>query len=185
MQDLSHVVPRYATMNYPALAIVEKQFPDVGGGDLYYGGTAYTNEGGIGVQWPTEAESGATPLAQPVDAQPPVKVPKGRLLIVPVRELYDRAPEFNASRHLMGTHVDAPYAVFNADDAKKFGLAHGDRAVITLEGQTVEVTARVNAATPAGVVLLPRHLSAEPTPPVPVAGTVKVMEKVEAVAHAG
>jgi anaerobic selenocysteine-containing dehydrogenase len=166
------------------LAKTEKQFPDVGGGDLYYGGTAYTNEGGLGIQWATEAESGTAPAAGSVDTPAPLTIPDGSFLIVPIRELYNREPEFNASRHLMNAHIDGAYAVFNGADAERLGLAQGDVVAITLaKNLVVEVEARVNAATPAGVILLPRHLSAAPTLPVPVAGTVKVMEKVE-VAHA-
>ncbi|MHB8627655.1 MAG: NADH-quinone oxidoreductase subunit NuoG [Aggregatilineales bacterium] len=184
MQDISRAIPRYAAMTYPALAKTEKQFPDVGGRDLYYGGTAYINHGGLGIQWATESESSTTVTAQPVNAPTPVSVPDGSFLVVPVRELYDREPEFNASRHLMKTHIDAPYAVFNAADADRLGLAHGDTVAITLAGHTVEVTARINTAIPVGVVLLPRHLTDQPTPAVPVAGTVKVTQKVEAIAHA-
>ncbi len=43
---------------YPELAKVERQFPDVGGTNLYYGGTAYQNKGGLGVQIPTAADKG-------------------------------------------------------------------------------------------------------------------------------
>ena len=183
MQELSRAVPAYATVSYTALAKTEKQFPDVGGADLYYGGTAYDNHGGLGVQLPTSSEtSKTTPEVNPVTAPKPVALNADELLIVPVRALYNREPEFNASK-LMHSHIEAPYAVFNAADASRLNVVYGDQVELTLAGKTVEVTARVDAASPTGVVLLPRHLTEGPTPVVPVAGTVKVLQKAETVAH--
>jgi NADH-quinone oxidoreductase subunit G len=178
MQDLTRAIPRYATMTYPALAKVEKQTPDVGGADLYYGGTAYTNNGGLGVQWATEAETGAALTAQPVTAPAALKATDGQFIIVPVRALYNREPEFNASQHLMASHVDQPYAIFNTADANKLGIAHGETVAITLAGVTLEVAVRVDGASPSGVILLPRHLTAQPTPAIPVLGTAKAAPQV-------
>src|SRR5258708_34942736 len=90
MQDIGHNVPRYADMSYINLAKVEQQTPDVGGQDLYYGGTAYDNHGGLGVQWNVE---GATLAVKPFDTMPapkPREVGNDELLLVPIAELYDR-----------------------------------------------------------------------------------------------
>ena len=177
MQDLTRAVPRYAGMTYPALARTEKQTPDVGGADLYYGGTAYTNNGGLGVQWVTTVE-GTT--VQPVSAPAPRQVPAGQLLVVPIRKLYNHEPEFEASTHLMHSHIDQPYAVFSAADAQTLGISQGDQVAVTMTADpdrpiTVEVTARIDSASPKGVLLLARHLNAQPTPAVPVAGSVQTM----------
>jgi len=51
-----------AQMGYSNLAKVEAQFPDVGGGDLYYGGTAYENKGGLVCSG--NLESGDTGISQ-------------------------------------------------------------------------------------------------------------------------
>jgi NADH-quinone oxidoreductase subunit G len=56
MAEITKNVDRYAEMSYKNLAKVDRQFPDVGGDDLYYGGTAYQNTGGVGVQWAVDAE---------------------------------------------------------------------------------------------------------------------------------
>jgi NADH-quinone oxidoreductase subunit G len=90
MQEITQQVPRYAGMSYTNLAKVEAQFPDVGGVDLYYGGTAYKNEGGLGIQWPIEV--GGAPEAP--KAGKPRKPKKDELLIVPITELYDRQAAF-------------------------------------------------------------------------------------------
>src|SRR5207237_8287795 len=45
MQEITQNVPRYAPMSYTSLARTAPQNPDVGGADLYYGGTAYEHAG--------------------------------------------------------------------------------------------------------------------------------------------
>jgi hypothetical protein len=51
MRDITQHVLRYGEMDYTHLAHVEPQFPDVGGHDLYYGGTAYGSRrlGAVGI----------------------------------------------------------------------------------------------------------------------------------------
>ena len=44
MLELSKNVDVFEGMRYQALAQVKRQFPDVGGRDQYYGGTAYSND---------------------------------------------------------------------------------------------------------------------------------------------
>jgi NADH-quinone oxidoreductase subunit G len=175
MHEITQNVPRYAQMSYPNLAHVEPQFPDVGGSDLYYGGTAYENKGGLGVQWPVEAEQGAVTL-DGKGKQAARKVHKGELLIVPIVELYDRKPTFRASEHLMREHIPAPYVVLNAGDAQKMGIAEGDIVSVAYGAQAAEVKVRVDPAAPAGAALLPRNLSDRPAPAIPVTGTVRKVE---------
>ncbi len=179
MQDITRAIPLYAQMSYPNLARTEKQIPDVGGQDLYYGGTAYDNNGGLGVQWAVESEGqGAALSVQPVGTTIPVQRADGDFLVVPVKELYDREPEFFASRELMHTHIDLPYVVLNTNDANRMGVVHGDKVVVTINDTHYEVDARVDAAAPAGALLFPRHLTIQPTPASPVAGALKKAEVV-------
>ncbi len=55
--EVAKAVPQYKGMNYRSLAQVVKQWPDVGGDDMYYGGNAYENKQGLGQQWKVVAES--------------------------------------------------------------------------------------------------------------------------------
>ena len=48
--EITQSVPQYSDITYQRLAQVTQQWPDVGGEDLYYGGTAYQNRHGLGVQ---------------------------------------------------------------------------------------------------------------------------------------
>jgi NADH-quinone oxidoreductase subunit G len=180
MQEITKAVPLYKAMTYPALAKVEKQFPDVGGSDLYYGGTAYDNEGGLGIQYATEAED-ATLSPVKVAERTAIKRKNDEFLIVPVRELYDRQPEFAASAPLMASHIAAPYAILNTADADTLNVVYGDSIAVNFGAGTIQVQARVDAAAPAGVILLARHLSSRPTPATPIVGTV---EKVAEATHA-
>ncbi len=89
MQDITRKVPRYAEMSYTNLSKIEDQFPDVGGDDLYFGGTSYSNRGGLGVQWAADAEKSTAHLSvRPVTVSEPAK--KGEhLVVVPTQVLYD------------------------------------------------------------------------------------------------
>ncbi|NDJ79199.1 MAG: NADH-quinone oxidoreductase subunit NuoG [Chloroflexi bacterium] len=159
MRDITQNVPRYAAMAYPALAAVEKQFPDVGGDDLYYGGTAYTNTGGLGIQWPANAEDESARLqVRPVQLD---GYQIEGLFAVPVRVLYDRSTLFEQSE-MMHTHVPEPFAEINNQDAAHIGIVDGEVIRLNVNGAQHLLTARVNGQAPAGVVLVPQLLSKTP-----------------------
>ncbi|MBN1201136.1 MAG: NADH-quinone oxidoreductase subunit NuoG [Anaerolineae bacterium] len=174
MRDITQHVARYAGMSYSRLAQVEPQFPNVGGSDLYYGGTAYANHGGLGVQWATDAEDeSARLIVRPVEL--PDRPAAGDLIAVPVRLLYDRGVLFGPST-LMHRRVPAPYAGLNSQDAAPLGIADGDQITVSIGEHRFELTARVNGRAPVGTVLLPRQLGEFP---VPAAPTVCVVHKIE------
>jgi NADH-quinone oxidoreductase subunit G len=50
MDEIAAGVPAYAGLNYAALAQTREEWPPVGSNDLYFGGTAYDNRGGVGAQ---------------------------------------------------------------------------------------------------------------------------------------
>jgi NADH-quinone oxidoreductase subunit G len=185
MQEITQQVPRYADMSYANLGKIEKQFPDVGGADLYYGGTAYENKGGLGVQWAVSAETERPAFVLPPDPAGASALPEGQLLIVPIIELYDRNPTFAASDHLMHEHIDAPYVLLNPADAAKLGIAADDVVAVSVAGQTIPVKARVDAkkAAQPGLALFPRSLVNQPAALVPMAGTVSKVEMAETAAR--
>jgi NADH-quinone oxidoreductase subunit G len=165
MAEITKAVGRYAEMSYKNLAHTERQFPDVGGEDLYYGGTAYNNTGGLGVQWSVDAEDPAKKITvRPVEA---AKAEREGLLAVPVRVLYDRTPEFFASE-MMRQRIPQPYAELNAADAGRLKVNHGDTITLVFGKQKVRLTAQVNGSAPEGVILVPLNLSAEPVPLAPL-----------------
>jgi NADH-quinone oxidoreductase subunit G len=54
--EIAGAVPHYSGITYEQLGASEAQWPPMGRGDLYYGGTVYDNTGGIGVRYATDAE---------------------------------------------------------------------------------------------------------------------------------
>ncbi len=173
MLEISQNVAAFAGAGYGELAKVPRQFPDVGGADLYYGGTAYKNKGGIGVQIATTADGGASVAAGDVSVPKAPKTAKGDLLVVPTVRLYNRESTFLPSvEGLMAERTSAPYVEINAADAKKLKIADGDLVQISVGDSTVQVKAHVNGAAPEGSVLLPRHLGDEATPLALAAGKV-------------
>jgi NADH-quinone oxidoreductase subunit G len=167
MLEITQKVPEFEGMRYKELAKVERQFPDVGGQDLYYGGTAYQNKGGLGIQIATAADNGEKFKAGKVETPAATKTAKGQLLIVPTTRLYNRQSVFEPSA-LVHPRIMAPYVELNAADAKKLGVEQGDVVQITAPDMTpVRVRAHVNGSVPQGSAALPRHLSNAATPMVP------------------
>jgi NADH-quinone oxidoreductase subunit G len=172
MLDITKNNPAFAGCSYSEISKVERQFPDVGGSDLYYGGTAYQNKGGVGVQIPTAADRGekVEPAARGGGM---AELPKGQFMVVPVTRLYNRERTFR-SAELVHPRVPDAFVEINSADAKKLGISNGDTVHINLGGETQPVAARahVNGGAPKGTVVLPRHLSDAPAPLTITAGDV-------------
>jgi len=84
--EIASTQPRYAGLSYEAFAKTVEQWPPVGDEDLYFGGTAYDNRGGIGAHSKSGVErDGKVSLAW-IDAP---EVPAG-FAPPPPRRLYDR-----------------------------------------------------------------------------------------------
>jgi NADH-quinone oxidoreductase subunit G len=174
MLEISQNVAAFAGSRYQELGKVERQFPDVGSSDLYYGGTAYKNTGGLGVQIPTAAEQGEKLKAGKVAAGKAPKAGKGKLLVVPTVRLYNREQTFLPSEQaLMQNRTPAPYVEINSADAKKLEIADGDTVNVVVDGgATVTARAHVNGAAPKGTVLVPRNLADTAAPLAVTAGEV-------------
>jgi NADH-quinone oxidoreductase subunit G len=176
MSEAAKNVPAFNGASYSEISRVVRQFPDVGGADLYYGGTSYKNNGGLGVQIQTGADKGESVSAGEVKLTAAPKVAKGKLLIVPTTRLYNQERTFKPSA-LMRPRVVLPTIELNADDAKTIGIQNGDVVEVSTESNVkIRVRAHVNGAAPAGTALLPRHLSAEATPLVISVGQVSKVE---------
>ncbi len=185
MLEMTSAIPAFAGSRYTELSKVVRQSPDVGGTDMYYGGTAYKNTGGLGVQIASAAESGSA-LASGVtmvDVETTaVNVASGEVLIIPTTTLYNREQTFRPSaENLMELRVPAPFVEVNAADAEKYAIADGDMVEISANGMSVRAKAHVNGAAPQGTILLPRNLAETASPMMITAGTIaKVIEMVTA-----
>ena len=88
MDKIAAHIPAYSDVNYGRLAEVVEQWPIVGRGDLYYGGTTYENKQGLGVQLAPAAQKGQ-PISMEWLKLPDQTLPDG-LVGVPITLLYDR-----------------------------------------------------------------------------------------------
>ncbi|NUM46597.1 MAG: NADH-quinone oxidoreductase subunit NuoG [Anaerolineales bacterium] len=158
---IGEVAPEYAGMTFSDLAQVEEQWPIVGRGDMYYGGTTYENSQGLGVQ--LAAREGAT-VAEVSGA--PVRVGTG-LVAVPVTRLYDRGTIISRSKTLTA-RLSAPAVVFHPNDAQKLMLVQGMGVKISWNGSRAEATVDCDGTMPEGFVLVPRSLGMTVNHPVVV-----------------
>ncbi|PJF25014.1 MAG: hypothetical protein CUN53_14920, partial [Phototrophicales bacterium] len=159
------------------LAKVEKQFPDVGGEDLYYGGTSYKNLGGLGVQMATAADRGEPVEIAEVMLPDLVTVDDGQMLVVPTTRLYNRELTFRASEEaLMRARIADPYVEINHADAARMQIADGDMVDIIVSGAALRARAHVNGGAPEGSVVVPRYLADAPAPLTIAVGEIKRVE---------
>ncbi|MCY4063347.1 MAG: NADH-quinone oxidoreductase subunit NuoG [Chloroflexi bacterium] len=163
MLDLSDNISEFDGITYRAMAEVKREFPDVGGRDQYYGGTAYSNTGGLGVQIPTASDKrkGRRPRRLLAPEQPAAG--ENEILLMPITRLYNRQRNF-APTLILEPRILRPFALVNADDAAAMGIGQGDIVEIRAGESTVRVQAALSEEISAGAVALPRHLTAEAIP---------------------
>lgn len=170
MLELSQRVPAYTGCRYRELAWTEKQDPPIGE-DLWYGGTALLNRGGLGVQIPSTADTGPVQVEDVMLPEAP-RSKRGKLLVVPLVSLYNRERAFRPS-DVVAPRVPLPFALLNLNDAKRLKLAAGDTVEIEIDdGPAVQVLAKLDAGMPAGSLGLPRHLTTTAMPLTLAAGKI-------------
>ena len=155
MAQIAETIADYAEVSYTKMAEVEEQWPIISSEDVFYGGTSYENEQGMGQQLQPAAQRGESPalsFAQSADA-PSVD----GLLAVPVTRLYDRGstvvPTELLSERLVPTSV-----VLNPADAEKLGVEPDAQVGVKLNGSSTKAQARIEAGVPQGYVLVPRSV---------------------------
>ena len=140
--------PVYKGIDYRSIAKVEKQFPDVGGEDLYYGGNSYENRHGLGHQWASAAESGDVETFEVPASKSAVG---GQLPIIRTAALYTPGTLLNRSE-LLDPRMAEPRIMINAADAN--GFSTGDAVQVNINGRPVTLAAYIDSAAPAGVALI-------------------------------
>ncbi|WP_322797672.1 NADH-quinone oxidoreductase subunit NuoG [Thermoflexus sp.] len=158
MDEIARTDPRYAGMDYGALAWTQPQWPPVGTSrDLYFGGTARPNTAGLGRVRPSEAE---TPEARwPLAWKAPEIPSEESILAIPTRRLYQEGTLIARTPHLRGRTV--PWAArMHPETARRLGLEAGQMAVVRVNGQTLRLPALVDPSVPSQVILLPASLTA-------------------------
>jgi len=149
-RDLAKAVKPYEGMDYRSLAWTEKQWPDVGGEDLYYGGNAYNNRSGLGQQWAATAERGAV---EPFDIPALADTISTDLHVVHTAALYTPGTLINQSKVLL-PRVARPTLYLHQADAADQGVADGEPVMVRVNERQVEATTHVNGHAPQGTALL-------------------------------
>ncbi len=167
MNKLASAEKAFAGVTYNKLAEVSAQWPVVGRGDLYYGGTSYENTQGLGVHLGIN-DSGhvSTPAAASL-----LRPKEGELLAVPVTKLYDMGSTVTPAK-LLASHIGAPTVCLHPQTAEKLGISNGAQAHINLNGSAQVVTVKFDESISTGVVLVHRSFGFPISAPVAVAITV-------------
>lgn len=172
MLELSGSIEDFEGITYRSLAKVERQFPDVGGRDQYYGGTAYANEGGLGIQIASAADRGQKPKMAKLTAPPNIDVGENEVMVMPIACLYNRQRIFRPTL-LLEPRILPPFVIVNSGDAETMGIAHGDAVEVSAGESRVRVVAQVSDEISPGAVALPRHMTDEVIPMMLTSGAIK------------
>lgn len=163
MLDITRTIPGYEDCRYQNLAWTEPQVPPIGD-DVYYGGTAYKNKGGLGIQIATAADKGETVSAGTVNVPEVTKAGRGKILVVPTTRLYNRERAFRPST-LVHARVAAPHVGLSSEDAQRLKVVNGDTVEVEIDnGPAVQLQVRVDDGVPTGTLTLPRHLTTTAMP---------------------
>jgi NADH-quinone oxidoreductase subunit G len=164
-EQLAATVKGFESLSYARLAEVTEQWPIVGRGDLYYGGTTYENTQGLGAQLVSAVERGETPPGSGGETVsiPDVQVEAGlrpkedELLAVPVTKLYDRGTTVTPAE-LLSERIGETFIALHPDAAKKLGLETGKLVEVSFNGFKGEAILKIDETISTGIVLVPRSM---------------------------
>ncbi len=109
--EISQHIPAYAGLSYEAISHTEDQWPLVGRGDLYYGGTVYDNTGGLGLRYPADAERADFHADVHLDTPPEVTIEAVQRVR---RRLYEDGELIRRSKvlaaHIVNSVTEVPQA---------------------------------------------------------------------------
>jgi predicted molibdopterin-dependent oxidoreductase YjgC len=163
--------PAFAGLSYERLAEVVPQWPIVGRGDMYYGGTTYQNRSGMGIQLSSAAQRGEK-INLPRQQKPAALRPKeNKLLAVPITKLYDCGTTL-APSPLLKQRIGEPFIALHSSSAQKLGIQAGQHVSLNLDSASADVVVKIDDTIATGVVLVPRSMGV-PIPQ-PAEASVKV-----------
>jgi NADH-quinone oxidoreductase subunit G len=161
MDQIAASEPAFSGISYAKLSEVTEQWPIVGRGDMYYGGTGYENTQGLGAHL---ALSALTPGPSP-QGRGGIRPKEGELVAVPVTKLYDMGTTV-APAKLLESHIGEASVAVNPATASKLGILNGGQATVSLNGVEAAVKVRFDESISTGVVLIYRSFGipiSEPT----------------------
>jgi NADH-quinone oxidoreductase subunit G len=154
---LASSLDAFTDLSYEKLAETHGQWPIVGRGDLYYGGTTYENTQGLGVQLAPTAQSGKTVTIPKVRKEAALRPKEKELLAVPVNKLYDRGVTVNPAQ-LLDQRIGEATVTLHPSAAKNLGVEAGATVKLSFEGVNADVVVKIDDTISAGVALVPRSM---------------------------
>jgi NADH-quinone oxidoreductase subunit G len=165
-ENLGVTIEAFAGLTYEKLAETTEQWPVVGRGDMYYGGTTYENTQGLGAHLVSGAGRGERVSLPKVQKETVLRPKEDQWLVVPVSKLYDQGVTVKSSQ-LLASHIGAATVTLHPEAAKRLGVdAAGGQVEISLNGSTAQVAVALDETVSASVALLPRGMG------LPISGPV-------------
>jgi NADH-quinone oxidoreductase subunit G len=170
-------VSAFADLTYAKISEVRPQWPIVGRGDMYYGGTTYENTMGLGAHLAIGAARGEA-VSMPRAEQAKALRPKGNdLLAVPINKLYDRGTTVMQSADLLRDRIGHPTIALHPEAAENLGVEAGQLVHLSFDGVSGEARVKLDDTISVGVVLVPREMGFAIHEPVPA--QIRVLEQVK------
>ena len=163
---LSESVKSFEGLNYGKLAEVKPQWPIVGRGDVYYGGTTYENTQGMGAHLSAAATRGEKVNISRVQKEASPRPKENELLAVPVTKLYDRGTTVLPAE-LLHERIGEASISLHPDAAKELGVEAGQTVNVSFNGVSGEVVVKLDDTISVGVALIPRSMGLAIHEPVP------------------
>jgi NADH-quinone oxidoreductase subunit G len=168
--------PSFIGLSYERLAEVVPQWPIVGRGDMYYGGTTYQNRNGLGVQLSNAAQRGEKFSLPRLQRATPLRPRENKLLAVPITKLYDRGVTVSPNG-ILKQRIGEPFVALHSSAAEKLGVQAGQRVNLSLDGASQELIVKIDNTISAGVALVPRSMGLPITEPAEASLKLPVLTK--------
>ncbi len=164
---LAASIKSFEGLDYVKLAEVKSQWPIVGRGDVYYGGTTYENTQGLGVQLSAAATRGEKVSIPKVQKEAVARPKENEMLAVPVTKLYDRGTTVLPAE-LLHERIGNASVVLHPDAAKNLGVEAGQTVNVSFNGVSGEAVVKLDDTISVGVALIPRSMGLAIREPVAV-----------------
>jgi len=151
-------VKSFEDLSYAKVSEVKPQWPIVGRGDMYYGGTTYENTMGIGAHLTAAAQRGETVSIARVQREAAPRPREKELLAVPVNKLYDRGTTVMMSANLLRDWIGGPTIALHPEAAKNLGLEAGQLVNVSFNGVSGDAVLKFDDTISVGVALVPRDM---------------------------
>jgi predicted molibdopterin-dependent oxidoreductase YjgC len=155
---LADSIKSFEGLTYAKVSEVKPQWPIVGRGDMYYGGTTYENRMGLGAHLTAAAGRGETVSIPRVQREAAPRPRDKELLAVPVNKLYDRGTTVMMSADLLRDRIGGPTIALHPEAAKNLGLEAGQLVSVSFNGVSGDAAVKFDDTISMGVVLVPRDM---------------------------